>query len=787
MTSAHVRTAYPFTGHPHAVAEVGVRGRETSTVVPTCTVVICAYTEARWDLLSKGYRCVVEQLRDGDEIVVVIDFNPGLLARAVAEFDRATVLQNTGPTGLSGGRNTGVAAARGDVVVFLDDDAWPFPGWLDAYRNAFTSVDIGIVAGRVDAEWQGDGPPAWFPLEFGWVVGCDYRGLPGDQEHIRNPIGANMAIRRDLILAVGGFSTDVGRVGTIPAGCEETELSIRISQAMPSLRKIRLTGARVGHVVPVNRQTWRYFASRCFHEGRSKKILADSVGSGDGLGSERTYVTRVLTSGFVRELFAPLVGRLTGPSRTVAITVGLAATATGYLTAGLAQVSSRPGAKKRRWRRDGETSPMTLGDVPAAASFRPLRVVDYELESGIASVAGVPIDTDSATAGRTDRVRLLILANGNPLGFLDLEPGQDIPRPDQVASHFGVERLSRHLAGPTPVERFAADPEAPHVTVVVPTRGRRQELANCVQSLLAQGYPSFEVIVVDNNDDPAVVLDVLADSLRDDRLAVVHEPRPGASVARNTGTASARGVLIAATDDDVIAASSWLAELVATFDDKSIDCVTGLVLPNGLQTPAQELFEEFGGFSKGFAPARFDLLEHRSAEPLYPYSVGMFGSGNNVAFRTSALQEIGGYDERLGPGTPIKSGEDLDVFLKLLFAGRTLAYQPRARISHNHRRSMDELHVQMRHYGRGLSAVILKWALSDPRRFMEILRRLPAGLRRLLDGGSDRNSGRTAAYPASLKRAELRGSLEGGFLLPVQVLRHHDAAQEVSQKSGSSA
>jgi GT2 family glycosyltransferase len=313
-------------------------------------------------------------------------------------------------------------------------------------------------------------------------------------------------------------------------------------------------------------------------------------------------------------------------------------------------------------------------------------------------------------------------------------------------------------------------------------------LADCVRSLLAQQYPDFEIIVVDNNDDPAVVLEVLADRLADRRLRVIHEPRPGASIARNTGTAMARGVLIAATDDDVIAATSWLAELVATFDDASVDCVTGLVLPNGLQTPAQELFEEFGGFSKGFAPALFDLREHRSSEPLYPYSVGVYGSGNNDAFRTSALKAIGGYDERLGPGTPVKSGEDLDLFLKLLFSGRTLAYQPRARISHNHRQSMQELHVQMRHYGRGLSAVILKWALSDPRRLVEIVRRVPAGLRRLLDGGSDRNSGRTASYPSSLSRAELVGNLEGAVLLPVQVVRgRHDTSGVREDLSGTAA
>jgi glycosyltransferase involved in cell wall biosynthesis len=330
------------------------------------------------------------------------------------------------------------------------------------------------------------------------------------------------------------------------------------------------------------------------------------------------------------------------------------------------------------------------------------------------------------------------------------------------------------------------DLDAPMVSIVVATRGRMVELPECVDSLLAQQYPNFEIVVVDNNDNPADLIAVLADQLEDPRLRVVHEYRRGASVARNTGTLAARGELIAATDDDVIAARTWLPELVAAFDDQSVDCVTGLVLPTGFATPAQELFEEFGGFSKGFKSLRFDLVDNRAPETLYPYSPGIYGSGNNVAFRKKVLESVGGYDPMLGPGTLVKSGEDLDVFLKVLFAGKTLIYEPRARVSHSHRRTMDELHVQLRNYGRGLSAVILKWGLSDPRRLFEIILRLPAGLRRMLSGGSDRNSGRTDSYPASLGRAEILGYLEGAVLLPIQVLRVMGSRRPVTEIALSS-
>jgi glycosyltransferase involved in cell wall biosynthesis len=460
---------------------------------PTCSVIICAYTDKRWDLLCKGYHASVAQLHPGDEVIVVIDHNPELYARASAEFRSATVIENAGRTGLSGGRNTGVAAARGDVVVFLDDDSWPAEHWLESYRTAFCVPDIAVVAGSVEPEWDGGGKPSWFPDEFGWVVGCDYRGLPGDQQPIRNPIGANMAIRRDVVGAVGGFSTDVGRVGSTPAGCEETDLSIRITQAKPDLRKIRITTARVSHLVPAARQTWRYFVSRCFHEGRSKKILAARVGTDDGLGSERAYVTRTLTSGFAREMLAPLRGKLSGPARSVAIGTGLVATATGYLSV-RAAVSAGPADQD-----NGETdSPVNdlddAGDVPSA--WRPLRVVEYSLDDGTVN-DGRPVDTALA-ADDSARVRLLVLADGRPVEFLDLIDGEAIPGPDEVARRLdhsggypGAAGWQQSPGRPaSAAERFADDPDAPLVSVVIATRGRTAELPGCVDSLLAQRYPN---------------------------------------------------------------------------------------------------------------------------------------------------------------------------------------------------------------------------------------------------------------------------------------------------------
>ena len=128
-----------------------------TTPVLDFSVIICAYTDRRWDQLKLGYQVAAAQLRTDDQLIVVIDHNEDLEKRARAEFTGALVVANAEARGLSGARNTGVSHATADVVVFLDDDACPEPGWLDAYRKTFANPRVQVVSGAV-AAGMGRGP-----------------------------------------------------------------------------------------------------------------------------------------------------------------------------------------------------------------------------------------------------------------------------------------------------------------------------------------------------------------------------------------------------------------------------------------------------------------------------------------------------------------------------------------------------------------------------------------------------------------------------------------------------
>ncbi len=297
---------------------------------PTVAVVVCAYSDRRWELLCEGLRAVLAQTTTPQRVILVVDHNGGLLERARRQFgERVAVIPNASRQGLSGARNTGIGEASEEIVAFLDDDAVPEPEWLAALVSAYDEGVLG-VGGPIEPDWA-TARPRWFPPEFDWVVGCTYAGMPTSQGAIRNLIGAAMSLRREVFDRVGGFRDELGRVGSLPFGCEETELCIRASQAIGGGAFLYQPTARVRHWVGPERTRFAYFRRQCFNEGRGKALMSELVGSREGLSAERSQALRVLPAAVIAGLRASVRERdAAGLLRAAAIVAGLLSAGAGY-------------------------------------------------------------------------------------------------------------------------------------------------------------------------------------------------------------------------------------------------------------------------------------------------------------------------------------------------------------------------------------------------------------------------------------------------------------------------
>jgi GT2 family glycosyltransferase len=377
-----------------------------------------------------------------------------------------------------------------------------------------------------------------------------------------------------------------------------------------------------------------------------------------------------------------------------------------------------------------------------------------------------PLPRVDAAGGRYGAALIVVTRAGRPLGAVEL------PLPDGAVPEEELRaRLAAVAAGADPVAPPPAGDDLPFATVVVPTMfARPASLARCVASLSTMDYPGFEILVVDNRARP----DGSGwDAVRSvPRVRVLAQPRPGASAARNLGAAAARGELIAFTDDDVTADPGWLRAIAGRFlAEPELDCVTGLVLPAELETPAQVLFERSGGsparryrratFRTGADP--FTVTDRWSDDPFRRasvYALGPFGSGCNLAVRAPVLRDLGGFDEALGPGTPARAGEDLQLLLRLLASGRALGVEPGAFVLHRHRPGYAELRAQTYGYGVGFTAMLAAAVHRDRRHLRGLLGVARPALRSLRTGATGR-APHPGGYPRGLALARLVGLAVG--------------------------
>ncbi|MEX2382391.1 MAG: glycosyltransferase [Opitutales bacterium] len=330
---------------------------------------------------------------------------------------------------------------------------------------------------------------------------------------------------------------------------------------------------------------------------------------------------------------------------------------------------------------------------------------------------------------------------------------------DKIRDKLVAEKLREEIQVALP------KPPLPTLTVAICTRDRPERLARCLNALRTihdrpLGRSSLlEILVIDNNpsDERTRKLAAAASGVR-----YVREPLPGLDFARNRALREAKGEWIAYLDDDVTVDSQWLEGLWEAWgENPDAGAITGLVLPYELDTPAQILFEQAGGFRAGFEKRRFGPILPGSRD--YPCNPGRFGTGANMAFSREVLLKIDGFDEALDTGAPLPGAGDLDIFYRVVRSGSPLVYEPRCLVFHQHRRCLKELQHQYWTWGLCYMTFLSKTYHSDCSQRSKVRRLIIRWFLTYLRRWQKCALSRNQPFPPNMVLAELMGGVQGIF------------------------
>ena len=724
--------------------------------------------------------------------ILIIDNSPENEEREklVAQYPEFRYVREPRP-GLSWARNRAILEAKGDIIAFTDRDVIVDRAWVRALAEVFgENPEVMAVTGLVvpyeletptQVLWE---KSQWFERKFQqkWYHRGEGKTLPNDLLATwQLGTGKNMAYRRSLFHTIPSFNPDEG-AGTPFPDAESLEMFFQVLKNGYTL--VYEPRAFVRHRYPQKPEKLDYFL------GQFTSIYGYLISS---IIADKKYLRQGIITGvsvFFKYYFPRLFLVLTGPSefsRDLIMREGI-----GILTSFYNYQKAREQSRNINSEfGDFPEIKQVVSEVPQVETKTETRKTDaiavriINLNEPLQPITNV-IDYRV--------VRIFVKWNGSPFGEFDIinnyypisinrlgesimeKFGHELLPPPDIGNHSQIETYLKLVLQPP--QNLAPESEifssvitfpeklSPEISVsiAIATYDRPDGLRNCLKHLMLQESPrKIEIIIVDNHPSSGITEPIITEF---PGVILVKESRQGLSYARNAGILASTGEIIICTDDDVTTPPDWLEKLLGPFVRPDVMVVTGNVLPLKLEYKSQCLFQAYGkgGLGNGFN--RFEANSNWFTR-FWWQSVPTWeiGATANAAFRAEIFRdrEIGLVEETLGAGTPTGAGEDLYLFYKVLKAGYTIVYEPRAWLCHEHRAEMTALRRQLYNYGKGTASYMWLTCLRDGdlRILINLLLGLPwFNLRRIIH----RILGRTR-HPISLTLWEALGHFLGGWAL----------------------
>ncbi len=270
---------------------------------PLLSIVICAYSSKRFDMTINCIDSISHNNYKNCEIILVIDGNEDLKQKMDSKYkgtDNMIIIENKKNEGPSVSRNRGVEIAKGDIIVFIDDDAFAEHDWLERIVKNFSDyLEIDACGGKLLPLYD-DGAQI-LPEELLWTVGCTYKGHPEERQFVRNVISANMAVRKKVFKDIQFEKMFDGKNWKMEDTLFGLRLSMRRGDAI-----LYDPDMIVHHNVSKDRTKLKYLLERSYSEGKLKYDLGNMVKADftnkKVFSQEQNYL-KILLSSIIRNSF----------------------------------------------------------------------------------------------------------------------------------------------------------------------------------------------------------------------------------------------------------------------------------------------------------------------------------------------------------------------------------------------------------------------------------------------------------------------------------------------------